>query len=75
MDKNAPCYGCEKRWATSKDNCHSSCEDYKAFSRKRSDELSMKRMKTLEEKMMNDLKFETIRKATRTKNTQGCGKG
>ena len=31
INKDVPCYGCQKRWATSKDSCHSSCEAYKAY--------------------------------------------
>lgn len=66
INKNVPCYECKNRHS----GCHSSCDSYKDFSQKRTDELSMMRMKRLEAKMIDDVKFESIHKATHSKRTQ-----
>lgn len=61
-NKKTPCYGCQRRWATTKDNCHSSCEDYKRFSQAREKELEALRKKRNEEGMVTDVRIKVIEK-------------
>lgn len=50
MDKKGnPCYGCPRRWATTKDNCHSSCKEYKDWAQAKAEEAAMIRKKKAEE--------------------------
>ena len=69
-NNKAPCYGCERRDA----HCHSSCEDYKKFSKSRGEELSLLRKKRADDAMMTDVKMRSIEKSTREKLKQGCRK-
>lgn len=48
MDKNAPCYGCERR----KPLCHGSCEDYKEFKQEKEEEAKAIRKKKEDEAMV-----------------------
>ncbi len=40
-----PCHGCERRWATNKDSCHSTCKEHKDFSKAKAEEAAMIRKK------------------------------
>ena len=75
INKNVPCYGCQKRWATSKDSCHSSCEEYKAYKQAKDAREEIIRHKRSEENMMIDVRVDSIQRVTRTKKTQSARKG
>lgn len=78
MDKRGnPCYMCEKRWATSKDSCHSSCEAYKAFKQKRADQSRVICKKRADEAMITEVRIRSIQKTTKdtTARKQSIWKG
>lgn len=64
-NKKTPCYGCQRRWATTKDNCHCSCEDYKRFSQEREKELEALRKKRNEEDMVTDVIIKSKEKTVK----------
>lgn len=64
MDKNVPCYGCERRNA----HCHSSCEGYKAFKQGREKELEVIRKHNEEERMFFDVQRRSIMRNSRDVN-------
>lgn len=63
IDKNVPCYGCDKRSAS----CHSSCEDYKAYSKARADRSRAIHRKRAEERMVNGVLVKAAEKTMRYK--------
>lgn len=60
MAIKSPCYGCQRRWATSEDSCHSSCEDYKAFAQARVERSRAIYKKRAEEAMVTDVCVRSI---------------
>lgn len=77
MGKKSPCYGCQRRWATTKDSCHSSCKEYKEFSEERNEELTLQRKKREEDAMVTAVLINSIKKSTKdtTANKQNAWKG
>lgn len=73
MDKNAPCYGCERR----KPLCHGSCEDYKKFCQEREKELEVVRKQKADEAMVTTVLINSLKKSTKdiTANRQNAWKG
>lgn len=73
MDKNVPCYGCERRSAT----CHSSCEDYKVYKQEREAQAEMIRKNKQEDNMVTEIRIRSILRNTKdvTVNRQRARKG
>ena len=63
-NKNAPCYGCERR----KPLCHGSCEDYKSFSQEREKELEELRKKRNDEVMVTQVIINSMKRTTKETN-------
>lgn len=71
MEKNVPCYGCDKR----KPLCHGSCEEYKAYAQDRADMAKMIRFKRNQEAMVTSVLVKAAEKTKRNKPKQSCRKG
>ena len=56
--KKSPCYGCEKRYS----NCHSNCEEYKAYRAVIDATAKTVHEKRTEEWLVTDVKMSTISK-------------
>ena len=67
-NKKAPCYMCERRWVTSKDSCHSSCEEYKAFAQERADRAEKIRKQKADEAMVTQVFINSIKRCTKDAN-------
>lgn len=67
IDKNVPCYGCERRRASEGYNCHIDCPDYKAYSKARADRSRMICKKRAEERMVNGVLVKAAEKTMRYK--------
>ena len=67
MDKNVPCYGCDKRRCEKGYNCHSDCPEYKAYSQARVDRSKMICKKRAEEAMVVEVLVKAAEKTTREK--------
>lgn len=67
IDKDIPCYGCTRRWATNKDSCHSSCEEYKEFKQKREDQSRVICKKKADEAMCTEVRIRSIQKTIKDK--------
>lgn len=63
MDKDVPCYGCERREPL----CHSSCEAYKAYKQKREDKAKVIREQRANEAMMTDVQIRSVKRMTKDK--------
>lgn len=61
MDKDVPCYGCERR----KPLCHSSCEAYKAYKKAREDQSRLICKKRADEAMVTGVFINSIKKSTK----------
>ena len=67
-DDTVPCYKCERRCTTSTYNCHSDCEEYKAYKRAREEKTELISRKRGEEHMMYEVKARGIKKVERKGN-------
>lgn len=63
IDKNVPCYGCDKRHS----DCHSFCDEYKAYSKARADQSKMICKKRAEESMVTGVLVKAAEKTMRYK--------
>lgn len=63
IDKDIPCYGCERRSPL----CHSSCEEYKAFKQKRADQSRLICKKRADEAMCTEVRIRSIQKTAKDK--------
>lgn len=75
MDNNKPCYGCDKRVATSEYNCHSDCPEYLACSKANRERLDLISRKRDEDAMIYEVKVRGISKVAKKKRTKGFWKG
>jgi hypothetical protein len=73
IDKNVPCYGCERRNA----HCHSSCEDYKKFKQMRDEENAVIRKHKEEDRDFTSVRIASLLRNTKdvTVNRQRAKKG
>ena len=64
-----PCQGCEKRTM----NCHSTCEDYKAFKKKHDEDMAKKIAEMNTDRMFRENKNEQVAKTMKTFRKDGKG--
>ena len=67
---NKPCYGCNKRVATSEYNCHSDCPEYLACSKANRERLDLISRKRDEEAMIYEVKVRGISKIAKKKRSK-----
>jgi hypothetical protein len=60
-DRSVPCYNCDKRSAS----CHSSCEDYRAFTQARADRAKVIQKQKAEDRMVTEVRIRSIIKTTK----------
>lgn len=77
IDKNVPCYNCDKRSATSEYNCHSDCPDYKAYKQAREDKAEAIRKCKAEDNMVKEVRIRAMLRHTKdvNANKQNAWKG
>lgn len=75
MDKNVPCYGCEKRHVEHGYNCHSDCPEYKEFHEERVAKIAQIRHKKNEEAMVKEIHIRAAQKIQKKKRTKSYWKG
>ena len=66
IDKNVPCYMCERR----KPLCHSSCEEYMAYAQARVDKADMIRKQKADEAMLTEVRLNSIQRSIKDKSVK-----
>lgn len=67
-----PCYGCERRVATTEYNCHSHCKEYAEYKQRLMDKSKAKREKRIEEGIVNDYVANAAMRSSRKKHKQNA---
>ena len=71
MDKNVPCYGCDKRIT----GCHSSCESYKEYHERNAARAELLRSKRTANAIFTDTRIRAINKTAGKRHSQRAWKG